>query len=151
MALQRKFHTIPPTYFFSSILAIIILYFAMPAYLVIPFWYNLLGILPIAAGIWLNKSAKDAFVRHKTPHDYNQPVSIVNTGIFCRTRNPMYIGMFMALAGLAVLFGNLWGLFVPVVFMAIICIYFVPLEERAMRQIFGEEFELYCRQVRRWI
>ena len=77
--------------------------------------------------------------------------SLVVTGIYSRTRNPMYLGLLLALAG--------WGLFLANVFALLLALTFVPYmnrfqirpEERALRQTYGQGFVDYCRQVRRWL
>lgn len=77
--------------------------------------------------------------------------SLVDTGLYRFSRNPMYLGCVVALAGWALLLANLLALvFVPafVVFMNRFQI--IP-EERALSAIFGTEFTAYTQKVRRWV
>jgi protein-S-isoprenylcysteine O-methyltransferase Ste14 len=63
----------------------------------------------------------------------------------------MYVGMAAIAAGVAVLCGSLTPLFVPVVFIAVLAIVFIPMEERAMQQAFGDAWLDYSQRVRRWL
>lgn len=77
--------------------------------------------------------------------------SLVTSGIFRLTRNPMYLGLALALLGWAVYLANpLAALGVPafVVWMNQLQI---PHEERALAALFGEDFARYRSQVRRWV
>ncbi|MEP5763565.1 MAG: isoprenylcysteine carboxylmethyltransferase family protein [Halieaceae bacterium] len=77
--------------------------------------------------------------------------ALVTTGIYRVTRNPMYLGMALVLLGVACTTGTLAGLLVPPIFMAIIELRYIRPEEAMLREIFGEEFDDYCKLVRRWI
>lgn len=76
---------------------------------------------------------------------------LVVTGLYKFSRNPMYIGVTMILAGEAIFFhsGDLWIylLFVFAAFNAFILLH----EEPRLRKAFGEEYIKYCQRVRRWI
>ena len=63
----------------------------------------------------------------------------------------MYLGITIALMGIAIVVGSLPMLIAPVGFFAIINMVFIPYEERRLEQIFGEEYIDYKRQVRRWL
>jgi protein-S-isoprenylcysteine O-methyltransferase Ste14 len=76
---------------------------------------------------------------------------LVTSGIFGHTRNPMYLGMLLALAGWGVWLGNAaaW-LALPLPVIVLNALQIAP-EERAMRQRFGDDFERYAARVRRWV
>ncbi len=77
--------------------------------------------------------------------------SLVTTGIYRFTRNPMYVGLTCVLTGVA---AWLWwwpALAGPCVFVAYITRFQVQPEERALGAKFGAEYEAYRRQVRRWL
>jgi protein-S-isoprenylcysteine O-methyltransferase Ste14 len=62
----------------------------------------------------------------------------------------MYVGAGLALAG-AALFYEWWPLMsYSVVFLLAAHLFVVWYEEPTLRQTFGQEYEAYCRQVRRW-
>lgn len=77
--------------------------------------------------------------------------ALVTTGIYARTRNPMYVGMTLVLVGVA---AWLWwwpALLAPVVYVAYITHFQIRPEERALQRKFGAEFDAYTRRVRRWL
>ncbi|MBL4679471.1 MAG: isoprenylcysteine carboxylmethyltransferase family protein [Pseudomonadales bacterium] len=77
--------------------------------------------------------------------------SLVNTGIFQYTRNPMYLGMAGILVGLFFYWGNFVSALIIPVFLLYIYQFQIKPEERAMIKLFSSEFEDYCKQVRPWI
>ena len=77
--------------------------------------------------------------------------ALVVTGIYTRTRNPMYLGfVVMLLAWCAWLAHPVTLLGIPG-FVAWMNRFQIPAEERAIGALFGAEFERYCARVRRWI
>ncbi len=77
--------------------------------------------------------------------------SLVNTGIFSMSRNPMYVGLLLMSTGWAVWLGSLTNIAVMVLFIFAITNLQIKPEESALRKLFGDEYEEYCRKVRRWI
>ena len=77
--------------------------------------------------------------------------SLVRQGIFRVSRNPMYLALLLALLAWGVFLENLFALAVTVVFVLYMNRFQIRAEEAALRQAFGQEFESYCRAVRRWI
>ena len=77
--------------------------------------------------------------------------SLVTSGIYGFTRNPMYLGLFVALVGWALFLSNtLAFLFLPV-FIVYMNRFQIEPEERALTTLFGQEFVAYTSRVRRWI
>jgi len=82
---------------------------------------------------------------------FSKSTALVTSGVYHFTRNPMYLGMALILAGGALKLGSL-GAWIPVpVFMAIIQNQFIRNEEIFLTAIYGDEFKQYCQHVRRWI
>lgn len=77
--------------------------------------------------------------------------TLVTNGIYDLTRNPMYLGLAIMLAGLAVKIGNPSNILLIAGFVMYINEFQIKPEENALRQKFGAAFEEYCRQTRRWI
>lgn len=76
---------------------------------------------------------------------------LVADGIFTLTRNPMYLGLALALAGWAANLGSLWAIPGVPLFMAYMSRFQIEPEEHALRAAFGEQFEAYAKRVRRWL
>ena len=77
--------------------------------------------------------------------------SLVDTGIFSVSRNPMYVGLLLISAGWAVWLGSLTNIAVIVLFVFAITKLQIEPEEDALTKLFGEKYTEYCRKVRRWI
>src|SRR5215510_1747793 len=77
--------------------------------------------------------------------------TIVDTGPFRYTRNPIYVGMMLGLIGLAVAFNSLWLLLMLVPFALVIRYVVVASEEAYLERKFGDAYRSYCARVRRWL
>jgi len=94
------------------------------------------------------------FHRVKTtmsPFSPERTVSVVSSGIYRWTRNPMYLGMALALFGVAVWQSNLFGFAVMLLFCAYLTRFQIVPEERMLLKLFGTGYAAYMKQVRRWI
>ena len=77
--------------------------------------------------------------------------SLVTTGPFGFTRNPMYLGLVMASFGIAVWAGA-WPMFAaPIAVFLTAAFVHIPFEEAKMRRQFGAAYDDYAAKVRRWI
>jgi protein-S-isoprenylcysteine O-methyltransferase Ste14 len=113
-------------------------------------WY--FGGFAIVVGLILLVHAGGMFKAAETDLVPFQNVStLVTGGVYRVTRNPMYLGMTLVLLGTAITVGAFSSLFVAPVFMGIIQLRFIGPEEAMLRELFGDEFDDYCRNVRRWI
>ena len=82
----------------------------------------------------------------------NRPtISIVESGPYRFTRNPIYLGMFLGLIGLAIAFDNLWLLLMLVPFALVIRYGVVAREEAYLERRFGDVYLGYRLRVRRWL
>lgn len=77
--------------------------------------------------------------------------SLITSGIFQYTRNPMYLGMSVAILGFAILLGSWLSLLGDVAFVLFIERFQIKPEEAALTQCFGEQFAQYKTHVRRWL
>lgn len=82
---------------------------------------------------------------------FGEPGTLTTAGLFAHTRNPMYLGMLMALAGVAMLLGALSPWLMVLLFFVVAQGWYIPVEERAMAARFGCQYTDYCRDVRRWL
>jgi protein-S-isoprenylcysteine O-methyltransferase Ste14 len=79
------------------------------------------------------------------------PTTTVETGPCRFTRNPIYLGMFLGLAGLAIAFDNLWLLATLVPFALVIRLGVVARKEAYLQRKFGDVYRHYRARVRRWL
>jgi len=90
--------------------------------------------------------------RSKTPSDHSRPTTtLVTTGPFRRSRNPMYIGLLAIMLGLAVAYENLWWLLLAVPAALAVRRWTVRPEESYLEDRFEDEYRSYRRRVRRWL
>ena len=76
---------------------------------------------------------------------------LVTYGIFAWTRNPLYVGNFLAWMGVVVASGVLWFLPVAVVLFAVEYSLIVRYEEGVLESIFGGEYLAYKARTPRWL
>jgi protein-S-isoprenylcysteine O-methyltransferase Ste14 len=111
-----------------------------------------IGAALIGAGGVLARSFVRAFARAGTPvSPYSTPMKLVTTGAYRVSRNPGYLGMALAYAGIAVAAEALWALGPLVVVLALIDRGVIVREERFLERRFGEDYLRYKRRTRRWL
>jgi protein-S-isoprenylcysteine O-methyltransferase Ste14 len=105
----------------------------------------LLGAAIMAAGI-------RNFSRAATPVPSNQPVrALVTTGIHGLSRNPIYVGMFLIYAGIAVAAHSTWVLVLALPLAVALRYGVVAREEAYLERRFGDAYRDYKARVRRWL
>jgi len=115
-------------------------------------WVALLVL--VSAGTAVGFAGVRTFQRARTtvnPYRPHASSSLVTWGIYRRTRNPMYLGLMLALAGWGLYLANTWCLLLAFVFVPFMNRFQIRPEERALEQTYGEQFRAYCRKVRRWL
>ena len=142
---------IPPVFVLISLVLIVMFYFMIPEYNWIQFPLNFSGLLITFIGFVIMGKARDLFKKHKTTLTYNKSSYMITEGIFAKTRNPMYIGMFLLLLGIGICFMNLFSILTPFGFILLIRLFFIPTEEKMMYDTFGHDYLEYKNKVRRWI
>lgn len=106
----------------------------------------------ILAGLLLLVVANGLFTRAGTGViPFRNVSTLVTHGVYRYSRNPMYLGMVLVLAGCAVTVGAATALVVPVLFVLIIDRRFIRAEEQMLHELFPEEYAAYCARVRRWV
>lgn len=112
------------------------------------------GIAIVLAGGAFSLSGAVSFRRARTTINPMKPEAasaLVSTGIYRFTRNPMYVGILLALVGWAVFLAAPWALLGPLAFCLYISRFQIAPEERALSKLFGAEYTAYQAKVRRWL
>ena len=115
---------------------------------------TLLSYVLFLLGFGILFTAARSFKEHNTtinPIKIETASSLVVSGIFNYSRNPMYLGMVLILLGLSLKFNLIGGLIFTTLFILFITNFQIKPEEKAMQKIFGEEFLSYKNKVRRWL
>ena len=94
-----------------------------------------------------------SFTRAKTSVNPLRPdstSSLVLSGIYKYTRNPMYLGFLLLLLGWAAFLSNLVALALLPAFVVYMNRFQIGPEERALGSLFAQEYQAYLARVRRW-
>lgn len=76
---------------------------------------------------------------------------LVVNGLYRYVRNPMYVGVVAAILGQALIFASPGLLIYAVIIWVAFNIFVAGYEEPTLRETFGDEYDEFCRNVRRWI
>lgn len=115
-------------------------------------WADFAGGILVGGGLILLVLAVVEMRRARTtviPHQ--EAAKLVQSGIFSRSRNPIYLGDVLILAGLILRFDAVLALPLVPVFLWILEKRFVIPEENRLRRKFRADFARYCQKTRRWI
>ena len=115
---------------------------------------GIISALFLSLGIMTLIAAVLFFIKRKTTLSPLQPEkasSLVVSGVFKHSRNPMYLGLSLILLSVAVQFNFVGGILIVFMFIAFITKFQIIPEEIAMEKLFGEEFSRYKKRTRRWI
>ena len=105
-------------------------------------------------GIAFDIAGLVSFHRAKTTVNPLRPekaTSLVSSGVYRITRNPMYVGMLFLLIAWAIYLNSPWTLLGPLAFVLFMNRFQIGPEEKALEILFGEEFSKYKSRVRRWL
>jgi protein-S-isoprenylcysteine O-methyltransferase Ste14 len=108
-------------------------------------------LLLLAFAIW-NGWALLTIARHRTALlPGGATTTMIDSGPFARSRNPLYLGLLAGAAGVALLAGSLWALIALPLEWALLSWGAVGPEERYLTAKFGAAYAAYTRRVRRWL
>lgn len=110
------------------------------------------GAALILMGVMIIVRARRVLAQQGQPTDPGRPTDkLVTTGVYAVSRNPLYLGGVVVLAGVALAFNLPWVLIL--LFPALVVCHYVLIapEERYLAAKFGEEYRHYAATVHRWI
>ena len=116
--------------------------------------FYILSLFFIILGPFILISAVRSFKAEQTtinPININNASSLVISGVFKYSRNPIYLGMVFILLALSFRFNLVGGILFTSIFIMYITKFQIIPEEAAMKSIFGEDFNKYKNKTRRWI
>ncbi|AWH89817.1 methyltransferase family protein [Limnobaculum parvum] len=152
LALELRFP--PPIIFSVSLLFIGFIHWCFPAFKTESTLMPIVsGVCFLASGI-IGLSSLTMFYRAKTtvnPINVNSATTLVDSGLYAFSRNPMYLALALLLLSACFWLGNLLGLVGVFVFILYITRFQIIPEERALGALFGQRYQDYQRRVRRWL
>ena len=107
----------------------------------------LLGALIAVAGVLAFRSSNTTL----DPRKPEASSTLVSSGLYRYSRNPMYVGFGLWLLAWGVFLASAWALIGVIVFVVYMNRFQIAPEERALREMFGDDFRDYERRVRRWL
>ncbi len=113
-----------------------------------------LGWALAGCGVLIDLSALWRFIQAKTtinPHRPMEANALVVEGMYRFTRNPMYLGMLLLLCGWALVLASLSSFLLVPLFVVLLTQVQIKPEEIALVQLFGDEYQEYQKNVRRWL
>ncbi|MCW8925957.1 MAG: isoprenylcysteine carboxylmethyltransferase family protein [Xanthomonadales bacterium] len=133
-------------------LAATVIHFTTPLREFVVFSSTPLGVTVALSGLAAMLWAWDLFRRCDTVIcPTATATSLVTSGIFHVTRNPMYLGIVSMLLGLALAVGTLPFYIAAASYFTLIDRIYIPYEERRLTKIFGAAYRDYRERVRRWL
>jgi len=149
---MNKKKPLPPTYFLFSITIMLLMHLVFPISKFIYFPWNLTGLVPMAIGAFLNLIADDSLKKRKTTvKPFEESTTLITSGAFRISRNPMYLGMTLILFGTCILLGSLSPYFVVLIFIFLMDFVFIRAEEAMLEKRFENDWIEYKKTVRRWL
>ena len=141
----------PPIIFLSAILLGIALNHAWP----LPFVPSTLGLLgplfTLGAVVLFVLSLREFRRAGTSVRGSQRSTTIVRTGPYRFSRNPIYLSFILLLLGLAVWLDDPWLVLTLVPSTAFIAVVVIPREERFLERNFQEQYASYKAAVRRWL
>ena len=105
-------------------------------------------------GLFFSVAGVISFRRARTTLDPTKPEtasSLVRSGIYRVTRNPMYVGLCFVLFAWGVFLSSAWALLGLLALVLYLGRFQIAPEERALARLFGAEYTAYQAKVRRWL
>ncbi|MGA9575601.1 MAG: isoprenylcysteine carboxylmethyltransferase family protein [Lysobacterales bacterium] len=151
-AVEKKRKIIPPVYALMALASIWLIHYFLPVYRYMHEPLTYAGVAAVFLGITMASISAEIFKRAGTGIvPFDEATTLVTNGFYRYSRNPMYLGMFLMVAGMAFLMGSVGAALPVVIFVLIIRNNFVLGEERFLEASFGQQYLDYKSKVRRWL
>ena len=150
--MDKPTRILPPVYFLAALVLMAGLHFVLPIAHILQPPYSYGGSLLIVMGIVVVVWAARLFQRAGTAiKPFERSSALVTDGPYNYSRNPMYLGMVLALTGMSIVLGTISPFVVVPVFAWLIQQRFIQHEEATLERTFGAAYTEYRRRVRRWL
>jgi protein-S-isoprenylcysteine O-methyltransferase Ste14 len=148
----RIYKFVPGSTLGASIITAVVLHYFFPVAILIPFPYNLLGLLIVGLGVYLAFQSVRLLISYNTTFEAGgNPSSLVTKCPFNYSRNPIYLGFLLIALGTATILSSISTFIAPIIFFVIANTIIIPFEENRLQKNFGIEYERYKTSVRRWL
>jgi protein-S-isoprenylcysteine O-methyltransferase Ste14 len=143
----------PPVYFLTATVMAVAVHFIFPIRVIFHPPTTYFGAVFIIGGLFMGIWSAYAFKKAGTSfrHTRKLTTSLVTTGFYRLTRNPIYLGMALILLGVAFLLGSIGAMMPIPLFAWVMEAQYIRPEEQLLEEIFGDDYLTYKHQVGRWI
>jgi protein-S-isoprenylcysteine O-methyltransferase Ste14 len=148
----RIYKYVPGSTLAASIISAVVLHYFFPVTTIIPFPYNLLGLVIVGFGVYLAFQSVRLLISYNTTFEAGgNPSSLVTKYPYNYSRNPIYLGFLLIVLGTATILSSLSAFIAPILFFLVVNGIVIPFEENRLQKNFGIEYERYKASVRRWL
>ena len=142
----------PPLLFALCLIAGVVLHVALPWRVAAHWWMRAAGLAMSVGAVAQAISGKRTMQAAGTNVRPDLPaLSIVRSGPFAYSRNPLYLSLMLLLAGIGVAVPSIPILAMAIPLALVLRFGVVAREERYLEAKFGEDYLEYKRSVRRWM
>jgi protein-S-isoprenylcysteine O-methyltransferase Ste14 len=142
----------PPILTLIHIAAAYVAKWTVPNPFIVPTVLRNTGFVLVVFGFLLGVSAFVEFRKARTTiNPHGSVTSILSSGVYRFTRNPIYLGFVLMLIGLPLNSGTYWGLVLAPVLILSFNSLVIQHEEAYLEKKFGGEYTGYKSRVRRWL
>ena len=141
----------PPILTVLHIVAAYLLTGSIPLFLTVPPIVENIGFAFVVVGFLFGLAAFLEFRRARTtlvPH--GSVASIVTSGVYRFSRNPIYVGFLFMVIGIPLNSGTYWGAVLAPIFFLLCNKLVIEREEAYLEKKFGDVYISYKSRVRRW-
>ena len=115
----------------------------------LPWWIG--AVVTVAGAVLIGVAVGALRTSGEDPQPWTSTGQVIATGLYARSRNPMYLGMAIMEFGLALAVGSVIGALLTPVAMAVVSSTVIAREEAYLTAKFGERCKDYLACVRRWL
>ncbi|MEW9699545.1 isoprenylcysteine carboxylmethyltransferase family protein [Paenibacillus sp. SI8] len=149
---ETKMYLLPPQLFLVCCIGMLMLRIYYPVIIWLSLPYNLIGLMLIGLGLILSIWGSRTFSKNQTNiHTFKEPDKLIVEGLYKYSRNPMYLGFLVSLAGIFILLGAVSPILLLFTFLIIVNRWYIKSEEKNMTAKFGRDYLQYKDSTRRWI
>ena len=142
----------PPVLMLIHIFMALLLNWLLPLPYVFPGILEWFGYALVVIGLGLPFSAANQFMKaHTTLDPHGSVTTIVRSGPYQFSRNPIYLGFLCFLIGFPLIFRTYWGLILSPLFIMLMNRLVIKHEEAYLQKKFGDVYASYKSRVRRWL
>ena len=142
----------PPVLMLIFLVVALIFGWTLPVPIPSPGWIRAAGLLIVIGGIGADVTAFRSMVQsHTSPDPHTPTTTIVTSGPYQLSRNPIYLGFVLIVIGLPLALGFYWGAILSPVVIDAYNRLIITREEAYLERKFGQQYLDYKSKVRRWL